>query len=113
MFKRGAAKIKQHIIPIFAGVLGVMGLVVPMVQEMWSRHKAGAGWLDSGGVLEGAGDMLSVMFLGRNMDGTPDDSSYKYLGWYVVGGSAAILLINKLIKSAAGTVRVWKDWALN
>lgn len=110
---RSVQKVKNHIVPVMAGVIGILGMVAPVIQEMWTRHKAGAGWLDKGGILEGGGDMLSVMFLGRSMDGTPDDSTYKYAGWYVLGASAAILIVNKLVKQFAGTVKIWKGWALN
>lgn len=108
--KRSAPQKRHSVINWVAAILAIMGITVPVAQEGYLRWKQTGNFWDG---LNGAGDMLSVMFLGRTMAGAPSTSTYKYAGWYVLGGSLAIVIVNKLVSNFAGHVRIWKNWVVN
>lgn len=107
--RRGSPK-NHSVMNWVAALVALFGIGAPVIGEAHSRWKAGQGaW----GALQGAGDMLSTLFTGRLMNGSEVKSSYKYAGWYALAGALGIVIVNKVVKQFAGTIRIWKNWTVN
>jgi hypothetical protein len=101
---------KIALVNIFAAALAVLGIGVPVGMEAYGRWKLTGNFWDG---LKGAGDMLSVLFLGRDMTGTVAKSGYAYQGWYIVAGSLGIVAVNRLLRMFAGRIPVWGRFTVN
>jgi len=101
---------KISVVNILAALLAVMGIGVPVGMEAHARWKATGNIWDG---LKGAGDMLSMLFLGRSMNGGTSNSSYNYQGWYVVGGALGIVAVNRLLRVFAGRIPIWGRFTVN
>lgn len=101
---------KISVVNVFATLLAVLGIGVPVAQEAYLAYKTKP---DIWSALTGAGDMLSTMFLGRKMNGGATQSTYKYQGWYVIGGAAGIVLVNKVLRMFAGRIPIYGRWTVN